>query len=154
MQTCFLSLAIFRNTPLLLQPFILDQNNSALLLILTLHKMQGLLPFHDIFFKFKFKLKFIKSIISCYVLLLYPHKCQDVDALFFVLEFYLSEKILAWELSVLRELTAEFYRLRNECDNSFPGILTSKKPKEKHFPIFYLQHSQLTIFCLSHHCKM
>jgi hypothetical protein len=55
------------------------------------------------------------------LLILQLHKLQ---------EFYLSEKIMAWELDVLEELTVEFFELRAECDRQFPACFTSIKPKE------------------------
>jgi hypothetical protein len=46
------------------------------------------------------------------------------------LEFYLSETIMVWEVTILEELLVDFFRLRDSCDKKFPGCFTTIKPKE------------------------
>ena len=51
--------------------------------------------------------------------------------LFSCLEFYLCEKLRAWETIILQETTAEYYDLRSQVMELYPTCLNSLKPKGK-----------------------
>jgi hypothetical protein len=45
------------------------------------------------------------------------------------LEYYLCEKIYSWETDLLKEVTADYFQLRERCEEQFPDCVTSLKPK-------------------------
>jgi hypothetical protein len=44
----------------------------------------------------------------------------------------LSEKFFSWEAELLKEVTAEYFMLRDRCEQMYPDCVTNKKPKVCH----------------------
>jgi hypothetical protein len=47
----------------------------------------------------------------------------------FGLEYYMCEKMFSWEVEILKEVTAEYFRLRQQCEEEYPDCLTNIKLK-------------------------
>jgi hypothetical protein len=59
---------------------------------------------------------------------------------YFIIEFYLSEKLLVWETGNLQEATAAYFELRSRVVDLYPKCLCTLKPKE-------ISHIKLYMIC-------
>jgi hypothetical protein len=41
----------------------------------------------------------------------------------------MCEKLFSWEAELLKEVTAEYFLLRKQCEELYPDCVTNKKPK-------------------------
>jgi hypothetical protein len=41
----------------------------------------------------------------------------------------MCERIFSWEADLLKEVTAEFFLLRKQCEEQYPECITNMKPK-------------------------
>ena len=57
------------------------------------------------------------------------HKSRGTVTSTNVSEYYLCEKIFSWEAEMLRDVTAEYFQLRKQCEDLYPDCVTKVKPK-------------------------